>query len=118
MYVRYVYDDYWWQIARLNEVSIAFGMNPNKRVCADKCHFVIKVDGQAVEVSGDGSASSLADGSISETVSVWMRPEAFQKIALAKKISGEVGSVSFDLTEQQMEGLRQMLPFLRIRKLP
>jgi len=118
MYVRYIYDNYWHRIGRLNNVSIMFGMNPKSRVCADKCQFIMNIDGKEVKVYGDGKASLLADGSFSETATVWMRPEVFKTIAEAKEISVQIGSVSFNLTEQQMEGLRQMLPFLKIRRLP
>jgi hypothetical protein len=118
MYVSYVYDDHWWQVGRLNEVAITFGMNPKTRVCADECQFIVNIDGTPLKVAGNGSAALLNDGSTSETVGVWMRPEAFKKFAEAKTISIQVGSVNFNLTAQQMEGLRQMLPFLRIRSLP
>jgi hypothetical protein len=47
-----------------------------------------------------------------------MRPEVFKTIAEAKEISVQIGSVSFNLTKQQMDGLRQMPPFLKIRRLP
>jgi hypothetical protein len=115
MYVRYIYDNYWHQIGHLNNVSIMFGMNPKNRVCADECQFTMNIDGKEVKVNGEGSASFLASGTFIETATVWMRPEVFKTIAEAKEISVQIGSVSFNLTGQQMEGLRQMLPFLKIR---
>jgi len=118
MYARYVYDEYWYRIGRQNNVGITFGMNPKSRVCADECQFIMNIDGQEVKVNGSGMASILDNGSVSETTTVWVRPEVFKTIAEAKEISVQIGSVSFNLTKQQLDGLRQLIPFLRFRSLP
>jgi hypothetical protein len=93
-------------------------MSPESRVCSDECHYSMNLDGKEIKVVGTGSVKTLNDGSLSEMVIVWMRPQSFKKIAEAKEISVQINSVSFNLTEQQMEGLRQMVPFLRYRLLP
>lgn len=116
--VNYAYDGEWWYANHLNDVSFLFGMLTKERVCGESCELTLILDGYRWRRTVEGNATPLSDGYMSETISFWMRPEVFQRIAAAKKIEVEIGRVTCQLTEAQLTGMRQIVPYLKIRLLP
>jgi hypothetical protein len=57
----------------------------------------------------------MGDGTVNEFVSKWMSLKVFKKITEAQKIQVRMGSVFFSLSDQQIKGLHQIMPFLRFR---
>jgi hypothetical protein len=115
LYVRYVYARDWMQIGTQNDVLLAFSINAAKRICSERCVYTLIIDGYEQPVSAESAITQMGDGTVNEFVSKWMSPKVFKKITEAQKIQVRMGGVSFSLSDQQTEGLRQIVPFLRFR---
>jgi hypothetical protein len=116
---KYAYDSEWRYAGTMNEVLLFFGMVARGQVCPGECQLTLTVDGEraSFEVEAQGEPDD-GSGTRSQAVSFWLKPQAFRRLANARSISAQVGGVSFRLTERQMEGMRQMLPFLKERFFP
>jgi hypothetical protein len=115
---RYAYAKEWPYAGTMNEVMLLFGMTARGEVCPRRCQLALTVDGERFNFEVEGQSKPASNGTISQTVSFWLKPQAFRRLAAARDVDVQVGSVAFSLTERQMAGLRQMLPFLKERMLP
>ncbi len=115
---RYAYAKEWRSIGTMNEVMLLFGMTARGEVCPRRCQLMLTVDGERSNFEVEVQSKPAGNGVLSQTVSFWLKPQAFRRLAAARNIDVQVGSVTFRLTDRQMEGLRQMLPFLKERLLP
>lgn len=114
-YIRYVYAKDWMQIGALNEVAFGFAVNSPHRICPDECRYTLIIDDYEQPVGATSQATNMGDGSINETILKWMPPKVFKKITEAKRLQVKVGAVTFRLSDRQIEGMRQVVPFLRFR---
>lgn len=114
-YVRYVYAKDWMQFGTQNDVLLGFAINTPKGVCSEDCVYTLFVDDYEQPVRATSQATKMADGTINETITRWMPPKVFKKITEAQKIRARIGSVTLRLSDSQIEGMRQMVPFLRFR---
>jgi hypothetical protein len=114
---RYDYDKEWRNAGTMNEVMLFFGMAAREQVCPGRCQLTLTADGEResyeVEVQSQPNGDTLG-----QTASVWLKPQAFRRLAGASRVEVQIGDVRFRLTARQMEGLRQMLPFLKERLIP
>jgi len=112
---RYAYDKEWRDIGTMNEVMLFFGMSAKSPICPDKCLLTMIMDGERSSREVQIQIKPATDGSLSQSVSIWLTPQSFRKLAAARRVDVQIASVSFRLTERQMEGLRKMIPFLKER---
>lgn len=114
---RYAYDKEWRNAGTMNEVMLFFGMAAREQVCPGRCQLTLTADGEResfeVEVQSQPNGDTLG-----QTASVWLKPQAFRRLASASRIEVQIGGVAFRLTARQMEGVRQMVPFLKERLIP
>lgn len=114
---RYAYDKEWRNAGTMNEVMLFFGMAAREQVYPGRCQLTLTADGDResfeVEVQSQPNGDTLG-----QTASVWLKPQAFRRLAAASRIEVQIGGVAFRLTARQMEGLRQMIPFLKERLIP
>ena len=115
---RYAYAKEWRSAGTMNEVMLLFGMTARGEVCPGRCQLTLTVDGERSSFEVELQSKPAGNGVLSQTVSFWLKPQSFRRLAAARNVDVEVGSVAFRLTARQMEGLRQMLPFLKERLLP
>jgi len=115
LFVRYVYAKDWMQIGTQNDVLVAFSINVQKRVCTDDCMYTLILDGYEQPVRAASSVTQMGDGTINEFISKWMSPKVFKKITEAQTIQVKVGGVRFRLSDRQIDGMRQIVSFLRFR---
>jgi hypothetical protein len=115
---KYAYDKEWRYAGTMNEVMLFFGMAARGQVCPGRCQLTLTVDGERssfeVEVQGEPGDG----GARGQTMSFWLKPQGFRRLAAARSISVQVGGVTFRLTARQMEGMREMIPFLKERFFP
>jgi hypothetical protein len=114
---RYAYDREWRNVGTMNEVMLFFGMAAREQVCPGRCQLTLTADGERssfeVEVQSQPNGDTLG-----QTASLWLKPQAFRRLAGASRVEVQIGEVTFRLTARQMEGLRQMIPFLKERLIP
>lgn len=115
---RYAYAKEWRSAGTMNEVLILFGMTAGGEVCPRRCQLTLTVNGERSSFEVEVQSKPAGNGALSQTISFWLRPQAFRRLATASNVDVQVGSVTFRLTDRQMDGLRQMLPFLKERLLP
>jgi hypothetical protein len=116
--VRYAYDKEWRYAGTMNEVMLFFGMTAQGQVCPGRCQLTLTVDGERSSFEVEVQSKPADGGARSQTISFWLKPQAFKRLATARSIGVQVGGVIFHLTARQMEGMRQMIPFLKERALP
>lgn len=112
---RYTYDKEWRDLGTMNEVMLFFGMSAKSPVCQGKCLLTIIMDGERSSREVQVQTKPTTGGGLSQTLSVWLTPQSFRKLASARRVDIQIAGVSFRLTERQMEGLRKMIPFLKER---
>jgi hypothetical protein len=112
---RYAYDKEWRDIGTMNEVMLFFGMSAKSPICQGKCLLTMIIDGERSSRNVQVQTKPTPDGGLSQSVSIWLTPQSFRKVAAARTVDVQIASVSFRLTERQMEGLRKMIPFLKER---
>ncbi len=115
---RYAYAKEWRSAGTMNEVMLFFGMTAQGEVCPRRCQLTLTVDGERSNFEVEVQSKPAGNGALSQTVSFWLRPQSFRRLAAARNVDVQIGSVTFRLTNRQSEGLRQMLPFLKERLLP
>jgi hypothetical protein len=115
---RYAYAKEWRSAGTMNEVMFLFGMTARGEVCPRRCQLTLTVDGERSSFEVEVQSKPAGNGVLSQTVSFWLKPQSFRRLAAARNVDVHVGSVTFRLTDRQMDGLRQMLPFLKERILP
>jgi hypothetical protein len=112
---RYAYDKEWRDIGTMNEVMLFFGMTAKSPICHGKCLLTMIIDGERSSREVQVQTKPATDGSLIQSVSIWLTPQSFRKLAAARRVDVQIAGVSFRLTERQMEGLRKMIPFLKER---
>jgi hypothetical protein len=112
---RYAYDKEWRDLGTMNEVMLFFGMSAKNPICPGKCLLTMTVGGERSSLEVEPQIKPTGDGGLSQSVSIWITPQSFRKLAAAKSVDVQIAGVSFRLTERQMEGLRKMIPFLKER---
>ena len=115
---KYAYDSEWRYAGTMNEVLLFFGMAARGQVCPGECQLTLTVDGERASFEVEVQSEPDDGGIHGQAVSFWLKPQAFRRLANARSISVQVGGVSFRLTARQMEGMRQMLPYLKERFFP
>jgi hypothetical protein len=115
---RYAYAREWRSACTMNEVLLLFGMTARGEVCPRRCQLSLTVDGERFNFEVEGQSKPASNGVLSQTVSFWLKPQSFRRLAAGRNVDVQVGSVTFRLTDRQMDGLRQMLPFLKERMFP
>lgn len=114
---RYAYDKEWRNAGAMNEVMLFFGMAARERVCPVRCQLTLTADGERESFEIELQSQPNGD-TLGQTASVWLKPQAFRRLAAASRVEVQIGGVTFRLTVRQMEGLRQMVPFLKERLIP
>jgi hypothetical protein len=112
---RYAYDKEWRDIGTMNEVMLFFGMSAKSPICPGKCLLTMIMDGERSSREVQVQSKPTPNGGLSQSVSIWLTPQSFRKLAAARSVDVQIAGVSFRLTERQMEGLRKMIPFLKER---
>lgn len=116
--VRYLYDDEWRQIGHLNDVMLYFMLTARNRVCSGMCTVAIILDGERKVSTIRSTSTAKGNGLFEQEIINQIRPEAFKTLAAGTALEVEIGTIKFRLTKHQMEAMRQMVPFLKVRALP
>ncbi len=112
---RYAYDREWRDLGTMNEVMLFFGMSARSPICLGKCLLTMIIDGERSSREVQVQTKPTPGGGLSQSVSIWLTPRSFRKLAAARTVDVQIAGVSFRLSERQMEGLRKMLPLLKER---
>jgi hypothetical protein len=115
---RYAYDKEWRYAGTMNEVMIFFGMKMKRQICSGRCQLTLTTGGERSSFEVEVQPKLASDGTASQTISFWLKPQAFKKLAAASSVEIQIGDVSFHLSARQVTGMRQMIPFLKERLLP
>jgi hypothetical protein len=116
--VRYLHDDEWRYIGHLNDVMIYFMIIAKNPVCSGVCTVALTLDGLRKESTIKSTSTPKANGIFEQQIINQIRPEAFKTLAAGKALEVEIGTIKFRLTKHQMEAMRQMIPFMKVRALP
>jgi hypothetical protein len=114
---RYAYAKEWRNAGTMNEVMLFFGMAAREQVCPGRCQLTLTADGERESFEVELQSQTNGD-TLGQTASLWLKPQAFRRLASASRIEVQIGGVAFRLTARQMEGLRQMVPFLKEGLIP
>ena len=116
--VRYVHDDEWRYVGHLNDVMLYFMITAKNPVCSGVCTVALTLDGERQASTLNSSSIPKGNGLFEQQIINQIRPEAFKTLAAGKILEVEIGTIKFRLTKQQMEAMRQMIPFMKVRALP
>ena len=116
--VRYVHDDEWRYVGHLNDVMLYFMITAKNPVCSGMCTVALTLDGERQASTIKSTSTPKGNGVFEQQIINQIRPEAFKTLAAGKMLEVEIGTIKFRLTKQQMEGMRQMIPFIKVRALP
>jgi hypothetical protein len=116
--VRYLYDDEWRYIGHLNDVMLYFMITAKNPVCSEVCTVALTLDGERKVGTINSTSTPKGNGIFEQQIINQIRPEAFKTLASGKVLEVEIGTIKFRLTKRQMEAMRQMITFIKVRALP